>query len=264
MPESVPGASLQLGYFPGIGQTLPGERESQSASAKYIFRTVDSSQWPLCLLLTFLHYKIRRLNCISHSETKTLTSCQKKWGVVSYSQRKLKSGGNFLSRWISHGSFSAFSLSWVSKIIVTYCNSENYFVGTSTELEFWLYFFSAGLHSVSADLKFDPDSGDSATVNLDLGAGREGSRTDDELVKREEEAIKLDGLSVAQLKEIREKADKFQFQVSSLFLYIISWIINARLTTINCFFATFRRRLAVWWNLSLTRSTGIRRFSFEN
>lgn len=30
---------------------------------------------------------------------------------------------------------------------------------------------------------------------------------------REEEAIKLDGLSVAQLKEIREKADKFQFQV---------------------------------------------------
>ena len=29
---------------------------------------------------------------------------------------------------------------------------------------------------------------------------------------REEEAIKLDGLSVAEMKELREKADKFVFQ----------------------------------------------------
>lgn len=35
---------------------------------------------------------------------------------------------------------------------------------------------------------------------------------DDEVVKREEEAIKLDGLNVAQLKELREKAEKFTFQ----------------------------------------------------
>ncbi|CAH1102763.1 unnamed protein product [Psylliodes chrysocephalus] len=49
-------------------------------------------------------------------------------------------------------------------------------------------------------------------VDLDLGASRDGSRTDDEVVKREEEAIKLDGLNVAQLKELREKSEKFQFQ----------------------------------------------------
>lgn len=35
---------------------------------------------------------------------------------------------------------------------------------------------------------------------------------DDEVVKREEEAIKLDGLNVAQLRELREKAEKFTFQ----------------------------------------------------
>ncbi|CAH1154301.1 unnamed protein product [Phaedon cochleariae] len=49
-------------------------------------------------------------------------------------------------------------------------------------------------------------------VDLDLGASREGSRTDDEAVKREEEAIKLDGLNVAQLRELREKSEKFAFQ----------------------------------------------------
>lgn len=36
--------------------------------------------------------------------------------------------------------------------------------------------------------------------------------SDDEVIKREEEAIKLDGLNVAQLRELREKADKFTFQ----------------------------------------------------
>ncbi|XP_017877302.1 endoplasmin [Ceratina calcarata] len=53
---------------------------------------------------------------------------------------------------------------------------------------------------------------DVGTVEKDLGASREGSRTDDEVVKREEEAIKLDGLSVAEIKELREKAEKFTFQ----------------------------------------------------
>ncbi|CAG9834981.1 unnamed protein product [Diabrotica balteata] len=50
------------------------------------------------------------------------------------------------------------------------------------------------------------------TIELDIGASREASRTDDEVVKREEEAIKLDGLNVAQLKELREKSEKFAFQ----------------------------------------------------
>jgi len=50
------------------------------------------------------------------------------------------------------------------------------------------------------------------TVDEDLGASREGSRTDDEVVKREEEAISIDGLSVAQMKELRDKAEKHEFQ----------------------------------------------------
>jgi len=50
------------------------------------------------------------------------------------------------------------------------------------------------------------------TIEDDLGASREGSRTDDEVVQREEEAIKLDGLSVAEMKELRDKAEKHEFQ----------------------------------------------------
>uniref|UniRef100_A0A8C5J3K2 Endoplasmin n=1 Tax=Junco hyemalis TaxID=40217 RepID=A0A8C5J3K2_JUNHY len=50
------------------------------------------------------------------------------------------------------------------------------------------------------------------TVEDDLGKSREGSRTDDEVVQREEEAIQLDGLNASQIKEIREKSEKFAFQ----------------------------------------------------
>nr|CAD7425264.1 unnamed protein product [Timema monikensis] len=50
------------------------------------------------------------------------------------------------------------------------------------------------------------------TVDVDLGASREALRTDDELLKREEEAINIDSLNVAQMKEVRDKAEKFQFQ----------------------------------------------------
>lgn len=56
------------------------------------------------------------------------------------------------------------------------------------------------------------DATETETVEADIGSSREGSRTDDEVVKREEEAIKLDGLNVAQMKELREKAEKFTFQ----------------------------------------------------
>ncbi len=51
------------------------------------------------------------------------------------------------------------------------------------------------------------------TVDSDPGAARDGSRTDSEVVGREEEAIKLDGLSVAQMKELRDKSEKHAFQV---------------------------------------------------
>ncbi|XP_078423916.1 endoplasmin [Cetorhinus maximus] len=50
------------------------------------------------------------------------------------------------------------------------------------------------------------------TVEEDIGKSRDGSRTDDEVVKREEEAIQIEGLNPAQVKEIREKAEKFMFQ----------------------------------------------------
>ncbi|XP_050304833.1 endoplasmin [Anthonomus grandis grandis] len=60
--------------------------------------------------------------------------------------------------------------------------------------------------------KADLDAEDTPAVEIDLGASREASRTDDEVVQREEEAIKLDGLNVAQLKELRDKAEKFAFQ----------------------------------------------------
>lgn len=79
-----------------------------------------------------------------------------------------------------------------------------------------MFFMILGLSSCRADLKFDADVEESSTprVNLDLGSDKEGSRTDDGVVQREEEAIKLDGLNVAQIKELRDRAEKFQFQVS--------------------------------------------------
>ncbi|KAL0277552.1 UNVERIFIED_CONTAM: hypothetical protein PYX00_004797 [Menopon gallinae] len=58
----------------------------------------------------------------------------------------------------------------------------------------------------------DEDEIETHTVEPDLGSSREALRTDDEVVKREEEAIKLDGLNVAQIKELRDKAEKFNFQ----------------------------------------------------
>ncbi|KAL2087343.1 hypothetical protein ACEWY4_016171 [Coilia grayii] len=62
--------------------------------------------------------------------------------------------------------------------------------------------------SVSAEDEVDIDG----TVEDDLGKSRDGSRTDDEVVQREEEAIQLDGLNAAQIKEIREKSEKHAFQ----------------------------------------------------
>lgn len=50
------------------------------------------------------------------------------------------------------------------------------------------------------------------TTDDDLGTSREGSRTDAEAVQREEEAIKLDGLSVAEMKQLRDQSEKYAFQ----------------------------------------------------
>ncbi|CAG0890293.1 unnamed protein product [Darwinula stevensoni] len=61
-------------------------------------------------------------------------------------------------------------------------------------------------------------------LDEDIGKSRDALRTDDEVVQREEEAIKLDGLNVAQIKEIRDKAEKFMFQaeVSRMMKLIIN------------------------------------------
>lgn len=48
-------------------------------------------------------------------------------------------------------------------------------------------------------------------MDIDIGKSRDGSRTDDEVIQREEEQIKLDGLNVAQLKQLRESAQKQEF-----------------------------------------------------
>uniref|UniRef100_A0A182QG75 Heat shock protein 83 n=1 Tax=Anopheles farauti TaxID=69004 RepID=A0A182QG75_9DIPT len=71
-------------------------------------------------------------------------------------------------------------------------------------------FLVSGIHQVRAET--DEDDGTLPKVDNDLGASKQGSRTDAEAVQREEEAIKLDGLNVAQIKELREKSEKFTFQ----------------------------------------------------
>jgi len=61
-------------------------------------------------------------------------------------------------------------------------------------------------------LETGPDVAIDAGADLDLGKFAEGSRTDDETIAKEEEAIKLDGLNVSEIKELREKSEKFAFQ----------------------------------------------------
>ncbi|KAK4022733.1 endoplasmin homolog isoform X1 [Daphnia magna] len=78
----------------------------------------------------------------------------------------------------------------------------------STKIAFSLL----GLLLLSASCYAQDDEVVADNIEIDLGASREGSRTDAEVVKREEEAIKLDGLNVAQVKELREKSEKFAFQ----------------------------------------------------
>uniref|UniRef100_H3DF20 Endoplasmin n=1 Tax=Tetraodon nigroviridis TaxID=99883 RepID=H3DF20_TETNG len=71
-----------------------------------------------------------------------------------------------------------------------------------------LLFALLAFAAVKADDEVDVDG----TVEEDLGKSRDGSRTDDEVVQREEEAIQLDGLNPAQIKELREKSEKHAFQ----------------------------------------------------
>jgi len=65
---------------------------------------------------------------------------------------------------------------------------------------------------------------DTPKVEPDVGKSKDASKTDDEVVQREEEAIQLDGLSVAEMKHLREKAEKhtFQAEVSRMMKLIIN------------------------------------------
>ncbi|XP_053741209.1 endoplasmin [Synchiropus splendidus] len=71
-----------------------------------------------------------------------------------------------------------------------------------------LLFALLAFAAVKAEDELDVDG----TVDEDIGKSRDGSKTDDEVVQREEEAIQLDGLNAAQIKEIREKSEKHAFQ----------------------------------------------------
>ncbi|KAG7523084.1 endoplasmin [Solea senegalensis] len=71
-----------------------------------------------------------------------------------------------------------------------------------------LLFALCAFASVKAEDEVDIDG----TVEDDLGKSRDGSKTDDEVVQREEEAIQLDGLNAAQIKELREKSEKHAFK----------------------------------------------------
>ncbi|KAM7414841.1 hypothetical protein PAMA_019591 [Pampus argenteus] len=83
-----------------------------------------------------------------------------------------------------------------------------------------LLFALLAFASVKAEDELDIDG----TVEEDLGKSRDGSKTDDEVVQREEEAIQLDGLNAAQIKELREKSEKhvFQAEVNRMMKLIIN------------------------------------------
>jgi len=72
----------------------------------------------------------------------------------------------------------------------------------------------------------DESAATSDTITLDgqMGKHAEGSRTDDEVVQKDEERIKLDGLNVAQIKELRDRMEKgaFQAEVNRMMKLIIN------------------------------------------
>jgi len=68
------------------------------------------------------------------------------------------------------------------------------------------------LLGLSSQVRAEEETLDTETVDNDMAAHREGSRTDTDTVDREAEAIKIDGLSVAEVKQMRDSAEKHAFQ----------------------------------------------------
>jgi len=87
---------------------------------------------------------------------------------------------------------------------------------------FYFVWYTVG--SVKADDSEAEAEVETPKVDDDVGKSREGSRTDDEAVQREEEAINIDGLSVAEMKQMRESSEKhaFQAEVSRMMKLIIN------------------------------------------
>ena len=92
------------------------------------------------------------------------------------------------------------------------------------------------------------DELETETVDNDMAAHREGSRTDTDTVDREAEAIKLDGLSVAEVKLLRDSAEKhaFQAEVNRMMKLIIN--------------SLYKNKEVFSENLSLTLPTSWTRF----
>merc|ERR1711936_1496048 len=84
--------------------------------------------------------------------------------------------------------------------------------------------FSLLINTSQADDGGDDEEVDPPKVDEDVGKSRDGSKTDDEVVQREEEAINIDGLSVAEVKQLREASEKhhFQAEVSRMMKLIIN------------------------------------------
>merc|ERR1712142_161903 len=116
---------------------------------------------------------------------------------------------------------------WVNnynKDIVGWCGRK---VGIMNRVLFLLLGFCAFsllINTSRADDGDDDEEVDPPKVDEDVGKSRDGSKTDDEVVQREEEAINIDGLNVAEIKQLREAAEKhhFQAEVSRMMKLIIN------------------------------------------
>jgi len=100
---------------------------------------------------------------------------------------------------------------------------------------------------------------------------------DDEVVKREEEAIKLDGLNVAQIKELRDKAEKFAFQaeVNRMMKLIINslyrnkevswemWFLECSVLVVQCMLSSITNSCngVMWIDNSLHASQMVNLYS---
>jgi len=95
--------------------------------------------------------------------------------------------------------------------------------------QFWTFALFAGLlflstGPVNSEEEADAVSDENPKVEPDIGKAAHGSKTDDEVVSREEESIHIDGLSPSEVKQLREQSEKhvFQAEVNRMMKLIIN------------------------------------------